>query len=165
MKRRDIVIGIVLLIFLGGVLYYRNLKLSSELNKVPEAVSVEQNIENKFNIQIPEDLDKAELKDALGGSSSGIVTKEYANGKYSSAVLVDLPSPEKGTIYQAWLEKGEKGNKDYQLVSLGKLNVAKGGWMLNFQSKTNYSSFNKVLVSQEKSFDKTPEKIVLQGSF
>jgi hypothetical protein len=164
MKRRDIVIGIVVLILLGGIVWWRQKSLK-ETTKVPQTLSTEQSLEQKYNIQIPEDVSKAELKDVTGGNASGIVTKDYKNGEFTSSVIADLPAPEAGHFYEAWLSKGEKGSSDYSIISLGTFNSAKGGYLLDFSSKTDYSSYDNAMVTSETKLDNTPETIILQGSF
>jgi hypothetical protein len=42
---------------------------------------------------------------------------------------------------------------------------AKGGWMIELQTKTNYSDYKKVVISLEEKADNTPEKRILEGSF
>ena len=167
MKKRDIVIGAVVLLALAGVIFWRQRsRTPKEEMKVPETLSVEDNLEDKFKIQIPEDVDRAELKDVSGGNSSAIATRKYADGKFTHTVLADLPDPsEQGAFYQGWLEKGEKGKEGYAAISTGKLRIAKGGWMLQYESSTDYSEYKKVLITQEKSSDSQPEKTILEGSF
>lgn len=163
MKRRDIVIGVSVLIFLTALGYWRVKTRQPQLD-VSEDVAIEEMIEETFNLTIPDDVEKATLKDATGGDSSGITTRDYEDGKFSLTVLADLPDIEIG-VYQAWLQKGEKGEENYSLISLGKMRVAKGGWILEFESSLNYSDFESVLVSSEETFDKNIETRILEGSF
>jgi len=166
MNRRDIVIGVGVLLLIGGlVFYWRQKSTKKEQIVVPAVQSVQDKIEEKFKYQIPENVDKAELKDVTGGNASAIATREYQNQKYSSTFLADLPDPEAGTFYQAWLVKGTQGQEGYSIVSLGKLVIAKGGWMIDFSSQKDYTSYDKVMVTKETIFDNTFEKTVLEGSF
>jgi hypothetical protein len=165
MKTRDIVIGIVVLLILGGVIYFRQKNKTSSETTVPPTSTVEQKMEDKFHVQIPDDVSKAELKDSTGGNSTGIATKNFNNGKFQASVLADLPEAKSGTFYQGWMTKGDEGSKDYSTVSLGKLKSAKGGWMVDFESSTDYSDYTRFMVTEEKKFDNTPETKVLEGSF
>src|SRR3972149_3268517 len=106
MKRRDIVIGLIVLILLATVVYFRQ-KNQKETPKVPEVQSTEKTLEEKFNIQIPEDVDKADLKDVGGGNSSGIATRDFKDSNFTSSVIADLPEPGTGEFYQAWLLKSD----------------------------------------------------------
>lgn len=164
MKRKDVITGVIVLALLAGFLYYRQ-KNQKVTPTVSETVSTEKTLEDKFKIEIPEDVDKAELKDVSGGSSSGIVTKDFSDAKFTSSVLVDLPTLNNGEYYQAWLVKGDVGAKDYSLIRLGTLKSAKGGYLLDFSGKTDYSDYNKVIVTKEIKLDGTPETTVLEGSF
>jgi hypothetical protein len=158
MKRKDIVILIVLLVVFVGVFYLRQKARSSEQIRVPESLFTEKQFEDKFKIQIPDDVDKVELFDLSGGNSSGIATKSFKDGKFEASVLADLPEPSAGEFYQAWLAG------DGENVSLGKMKSAKGGWMVEFESKKDYSSLNTFMVTSEKKFDLTPETKVLEGN-
>lgn len=164
MKRRDIVIGLVILVLLGGVIYFRQQSKEDEM-VVPETLSSEQTFEDKFNIEIPDDVDKAELGQVNDSGGTGLATRDYEDEKFTLSILVDLPDPEEGSFYQGWLQKVDVGSEDYELISTGKLRLAKGGWMLDYTSSTDLSDYSKVIVSLEKTFDKTPEEIVLEGGF
>jgi len=157
MKRRDIVIGLIVLAVLAGIIYLtRRQEQQPELQTTP---SIEERLEESFNLEIPEDVEKAELSDVTGGSSTGIATRKYEEGKFTHAVLADLPEPAEGKFYEGWLVKGE------EVVSTGRLRVAKGGYLLEFESSTDYSDYKTVVVSEEEVADATPEKHILEGSF
>jgi len=166
MKRRDIVIGIVILALLGGIIYYRQKNKASDETVVPQTLSVEEQIEDKFKVEIPDDVSKAELNDVGGGDSSGIATKNFTGGRFEASVLADLPQVASvQEFYQAWAVKGVEGEAGYSVVSLGKLKSAKGGWMIDFQSSKDYSEYERFMVTLEKKFDATPETKVLEGIF
>ena len=165
MSRRDIVIGIVILVILAGVVYLRQRNQKEEEMKLPETLSVEESLEDKFKIEIPEGVEKAELKDISGGNASGIATRKFENNRFSESVLADLSDPEEGKFYEAWLTKGEEGKEGFSIISTGRMRLAKGGWMLDFQSQTDYSDHTKVIVSLEEKADKLPEKRILEGTF
>ncbi len=74
-------------------------------------------------------------------------------------VLADLPDPEKGSYYEGWLVKGDS------VISTGRMQIAKGGYLLEFNSNTDYSDHSEVVVTKEKTADKNPEEHILEGSF
>lgn len=160
MNRRDIVIGFVILAILAGFIYWRQRTTEEEELQIPQTLSVEDKIEERFNLEIPEDVDKAELRDIAGGDASGIATRKFESGRFIYTVLADLPDPEKGKFYQGWLLKGDEA-----LVSTGRMSVAKGGWILEFESSTDYMNYNKVVVTEEEISDITPERHILEGEF
>ncbi len=152
-NRRDVWVGlaIVLVVIIVGLLIRRSRNRVTTTTPTPISnTSLTQEIQDKFKYQIPKDVNSIELKDATGGDSRGIATEKE--------ILVDAPTPETGYFYQGWLENN--GN----LVSLGKLQIAKGGWLINFDG-TKYPDHKKVIVSQEKVLDNTLEKKILEGSF
>ena len=155
--RKDLITGFIVLAILAGGYYW--LKKSEPTTTPAPTPKIEDKIEDSFKVNIPEDVDKVELKDLTGKGVSALATKKFANKKFESMVLADLPDPDSGKFYQAWLVK------DTNYVSMGKMRVAKGGWISEFQSSTDYSSYKKVVVSLETKFDQTPEEIILEGTF
>jgi hypothetical protein len=161
MNRRDIVIGVIILLLLGGVIYWRQSQTPSEETVVPDTLSeTQQKLEDKFNITIPEGVDKAELKDQTGGTASGIATRDKTDSTTTVDVIADLPEPESGNAYLGWLM-----NSDGESIKLGTLNVAKGGWTLDYKTQDDIGGYNQVIVSQQASTGETPEGDVLEGSF
>lgn len=164
-RRRDIVIGIIILILIAVAVYFI-LKPSSEPEiTIEEEPSVEEVIEESFKLEIPEDVEKAELRAVKGEDYTAIATRKYEGGKYTHAVLADLPDPEVGSFYEGWLVRGNPEDEDFDVISTGKLIIAKGGYLLDFESSTDYSDYGNVVITLEKIADSTPEEHVLEGSF
>ncbi len=160
MNRRDIVIGLAVLAVLGAFVYFRQRRVDEEDQlKVPQTLSIEDRLEDAFNMEVPEDVEKAELKDVSGGDGSGLATRKYEAGRFTHTVLADLPEPAAGSFYEGWLVS------DSDVISTGRLRVAKGGYLLEFTSTTDYSDYNEVVVTQEKKADQLPETHVLEGNF
>lgn len=164
MKKKDIVIGLVV-IALVLVLFYRLKTKEKQKKEPPPTPAVQEKIEESFNVEIPEDVEKTELKDVAGGNASGMATRKFENGVFSLLVLADLPDAEAGSFYEGWLVKGKVGETDFDIVSTGKLRQAKGGYLLEFKSAKDYSDYNQVVVTLEKKPDNLPEKHILEGSF
>lgn len=165
MNRRDIVIGIVILFALAGFIYFRAKRETPPELTVPQTLSTEDTLEQKFGLTLPEDVDRAELKDVTGGDASGIATRKFENGRFTHTVLADLPDPAQGSFYEGWLVRGKEGDENFAFISTGKMKLAKGGYLLEFESTTDYSAYNNVVITQEKVFDATPETHILEGSF
>lgn len=170
MNKKDIVIGVVVLVVVIGTLYWikRNKTLQVISTPIP---SVEKKLESSFNFTIPEDVDKAELKDVSGGTGSGIATRKFVptergkTAQFSHMVLADLPDPLAGTFYEGWLVRGKEGDPNFDYLFTGKMRIAKGGYLLEFNSTKDYSDYKGVVVTLEKVDDKKPEKHILEGSF
>lgn len=166
MDRRDIIIGFVILIILAVIVYWVSRPKSEVVTApTPTPVSVEEvekKIEDQFQKNIPETGQKAGLKDLTGGDSSGLAVKEKEDNLVKVSILADLPDPEEGYYYQAWVVKDVEGKEEK--VSLGKLTIAKGGFSLEYQTKADLDSFNKIVISLEKTVDDIEEKRVLEGS-
>jgi hypothetical protein len=159
MKKKDIVIGLVILAALAGLIYWGSRRGEGEELPLPTVPSVEEKIEGAFDIEIPENVDKAELEDVSGGDASGIATRKFENGLFNHMVLADLPDPEPGEFYEGWLIK------DGEVISTGKMRLAKGGYLLEFESSTDYPDYNQVVITLEKIDDENPEAHILEGSF
>ena len=153
-SKRDILIGfIIIALIIFGASYYR--KIKNPFNKAtsistPISISFKDEFENNFKYDIPEDQNSIELKDVSGGDARGIATEKE--------ILVDAADPSTGYYYEAWLIK------DDQAVSLGKLQVAKGGWLLEYDKNKN-SEYQKIIISLEKINDNKIETKILEGSF
>lgn len=169
MKRRDIVLGIIVLALAAGAIYFfrqrGNTNTIGEEVIAPEVASAEDTIEDKFKLEIPDDADKAELKDVSGSNSSAIVTRDFSNNLFTLTVLADLSEPEQGSFYQVWIARGSEGEANYSTLPVGRMRVAKGGYLLEFQSKTNYSDYSKIVVTREKTDDSKPETKILEGTY
>lgn len=166
MKTRDVVIGfIVLVVLIVAVLWIRNARNKKTLNLPLATPNIAEQISKTFNYQIPDGANQAQLKDVTGGNGSGIATAKYANGTFTSTVLADLPDPAAGKFYQAWFIRGKVGDANYSIISLGVLNAAKGGFLVNFQSSTDFSDYKNVVVSLESQRSFAPTTNVLEGSF
>lgn len=135
MKRKDIVIGLIVLAALAGIIFWFR-KPKDEL-RVPEIPSAEERMEEFFNVEIPEDIEKAQLEDVTGGDALGIATRNDENGVFVHVVLADLPDLEEGSFYEGWLIRGKEGDDDFDYVSTGKMRLGKGGYLLEFESSCN----------------------------
>ncbi|MFZ5933200.1 MAG: anti-sigma factor [Patescibacteria group bacterium] len=162
MRTRDIVIGLIILALTAGAIVWVRRPKAPQPTPTP---SIEEKIEKTFNFEIPEDVDRAELKDVSGGTGSGIATRKYENGKFSHTVLADLLDPTPGTFYEGWLVRGKEGDANFASISTGALRVAKGGYILEFESAKDYSDYQGVVITLEKVSDSKPETHILEGSF
>ena len=145
MTRKQVVIGlIVLVILISGALIIKK-SLNKKALVVPvQTPSIQQKIENNFpGFIIPEDVEKTELRDVSGGDGFGIFT--------DTEVMANLPDLESGYFYQVW------SNENGVLVSLGKMRVAKGGYLFEGNLKSK-----KIVVSREKVFDNKLEVKILE---
>lgn len=152
-NKKDIITGlVVILLIIGGVYLFKYLKKDKTTPKTsfPASYEFQKDFEDTFKLDIPDNVNTIELKDIAGGDSRGIAT--------DSEILVDAADPDSGYYYEAWLESSDK------LVSLGKLKVAKGGWLTEYDKSKNAGS-TKVVISLEKVNDNKIEKRILEGSF
>jgi len=158
-KIKDVVIGFVVIASVVGFsLLYRNLKTPKVLS-TPVPSTVKEDLGRDFNYEIPDDVDSVELKSVSDKDYKAIATRDYKDGNFEHIILADLPDPENGYFYEGWLVDGEKH------ISTGKMRLAKGGYLLEFNSGSDYSSYGEVVVTLEKVDDKKPEEHVLEGEF
>ncbi len=168
-NRRDILIGaaILVIIILAIYLIRRPAIFNTvTVSPVPSAISeFEQKLEDQFNIKVPDNVEKIELKDVTGGISQGIATRIYENNVFEHTVIADLTDPDSGYFYQGWLMRGNPGDTNFGYVSTGKLESEKGGYMVNIRVNKDLRDYKKVVVTLERVADNTPEKHILEGSF
>jgi len=165
-RRRDIVIGVIILILLAIAVYFI-LKPSNDEPEITidQEPSVEEKLEESFRFDIPDDIEKVELKAVKGEDFRAIATRKYEDGIYTHTVIADLPDPVGGTFYEGWLMRGNPEDDNFDVVSAGKMVIAKGGYLLNFESSTDYSDYQNVVITLEKVADNNPEEHILDGSF
>ena len=161
---RNVVIGLIAIAAIAGLVYWFQKTRKAELPESPQP-TFEETFEDRFNIQVPDDVDKSELKDVSSGDARGLATKKYESGQFTHAVLADLPDPEQGSFYEGWLVRGNEGDENFAYISTGMMTLGKGGYMLEFESSTDYSEYSGVVVTLEKIDDKKPEQHILEGSF
>jgi DNA-directed RNA polymerase subunit K/omega len=165
MNRRDIVIGLIILAALAGFIYFRSRQPTPEELQAPQTLSIEEELEEAFKVEIPEDVEKAELEDVTGADATGIATRKFEDGRFTHTVLADLPDAEPGTFYEGWLVRGNPGDEEFHLISTGRMRIAKGGYLLEFESSTDYTDHKNVVITLEEIADNIPEKHILEGSF
>lgn len=146
MKTRDIVTGlVVLVVIIAGVLLLRNARNKKLAGNPTPTPSITQKMNNTFpGLNIPQGSVKAELKDVTGGESYGVATE--------TEIVANLPDLKAGQVYQAWLTN-ESGKK----LLLGNLKLAKGGFILEYNS-SKYQGYNKISIT-------LGTKSILEGSF
>jgi hypothetical protein len=163
-KKQDVITGIlVILILVGGVYFINRARKSNKIEEPIPTPSISERVSDTFGgLTIPPDVDRADLK---GDEGVGIATRSYENGRFELTVLADLENPPEGYFYQAWLVRDDPSAEGSVLISASKLRVAKGGYLAEFIASEDYSDYKKVTVTLEKTFDQTPEKEILTGSF
>lgn len=165
MQRRDLIIGAVVLVIITAIVLFVQRRRQEVALPTPSPISTptieeqEQEIESRFRIEIPEDVEKANLTDARGGSFSGLATRNFENGVFDLTVLADLPDPEANEFYQVWVRSNGDTRK------LGTMSIAKGGYLLDITLREDLTAFDEIVVSLEAKNDSQIETTVLQGSF
>lgn len=167
MNRRDIVLGsVVLLLLAAEALILR--RPAGQAPLIPDSTSVpsvEEQIESSFKTDIPDDVEKLELKDVENVGGIAIATRNFEAGKFSAAVLADLSEPGNSRFYQAWITQGDPADENANFILLGTMRVAKGGYVVEYQSNTDYSNYDGFLITLEEKNDNTPEKHLMEGQF
>ncbi len=165
MKNRDIVIGLVVILVIAGVIFLIRRPEEEVEDQTPTIEEVEEKLEESFKFEIPEDVDKSKLIDVVKEGLTGLITRDVQEDKTTYTVLVDLPDPEEGVFYEAWLVKKNEEGEDI-FVSIGMLRVAKGGYLLEHDAyEEELKEYDMVIITREKVADSTPEEIILEGSF
>lgn len=153
---RNFLILLITALILGGIIYYLTNREQEEVLVVPEpqTLSSEDELEKSLRFQIPEDAEKTELRNLRGDASKAIATRRVVNEVLEISILADL---DEGS-YQAYLVKGEQGSEDYSEIPAGELRLAKGGYLLEFESSEDLSAYDKIIV-------KDGDNVVFEGSF
>lgn len=170
-RTRNVLVGVVLVIvFLLIIIFFiRRGQTSNEVpifSPYPSTTSnYSQELQNNFGITLPSSAVKADLKDVTGGNQMGIATSDKENGQNVYTILANLQDPQSGYFYEAWILRGKPGDSNYDLVSLGRLNLAKGGYLVNYSTSKDLSDHKNIWVTLENVLDNTPHQHILEGSF
>lgn len=165
MKLRDIVIAVIILGVVGFILY--NISTTDntpELDVDSTPTASEQEFEQRFGREIPDDIERVELRTPAQegeeqGQVSAIATRDLRDGTFMATILADLEDPASGASYYAWV------NRDDEYVLLGRLQPAKGGWLIDYESRTDYSEYDHIVISEQSAPGAEPEDVVLEGTF
>ncbi len=153
MKGRDVIIGFIFLVILiaGALWIFRN--RNQRDNNLPTPTStISERVNSAFpSLKVPEGADRADMNNVSGGEGLGVATRQKTNIGYSVTVMANLPTPNSGN-YIAELSDGSTK------ITLGRLTETKSGYLVNFSSAQDLSSYNKVTV-------KLDNASVLEGSF
>ena len=106
------------------------------------------------------EVDETDLYGVEEFEGSGSALREYGSNSFKISINTDLTDPQEGKYYEAWLS-----NEGGEPVSIGRLIKQETGWGLVFDSQTDYSAYNEVLVSLETDDDGQVEAYLLQASF
>lgn len=160
MNTRNIVFIILVVLTLGGGYWLFSRDDTPTVADIPlPTPTIEEKVEGVFDIQIPDGVDKAELRDISGGNAGAIATRLFENNFFEHTILADLPDLEGDFYYQAWLSNG------IMFRPTGMLRVAKGGYLLEYNTNEDLTSYSSVIISEEDSPVSAPGKIVLEGEF
>ncbi len=167
---RDIVIGIIILVVvLGGIYLIRKQRNTPAPLPTPSPVSqFEQGLKDKFNITVPDNVEKADLKNVSGKPENigeGLATRIFENQKFTFTALANLPDPVPGYFYQVWLVRGTPQDANYNILPLGAMRLAKGGYLLEYESTKDYSDYKNVVITLERVLGTKPQEHILEGSF
>lgn len=153
MGRKEVFIGLFVVLVIFGIIF--GVRKAREPKVKPLNIptpTITQNLEDRFNLTIPTDVEKINLQAPSGFEGVGIATRKFTGGVFTHIIIADLPEPTSGS-YRAWLIKDDSAK-----ISTGVSRLAKGGYILEFTSKVDYSDYKKVEV-------KLGDKVVLSGSF
>ena len=146
MGRKEVFIGLFVILVILGITFGIKKAKDSKVQPLEIPIQVEtRELENKFKLSIPGGVEKISLRATEGNEGMGIATR--------NEILADLPDLPSGQYYQGWLK-----NSSGKTILLGKLEKAKGGYLLEFSSEKNYFDYKKVEV-------RLGENIILSGSF
>jgi len=168
---RNVLVGLVVFIVLVLLIVFlirRGQNVSSPVtSSLPTPVSLyRQQLQNNFGITVPTNAVTADLKDVTGGNQMGLATLDKNAGVNDYTVLANLDDPTSGYFYQAWLVRGTSGSSSFDLISLGTLSLAKGGWLTDYRSSKDLSDHKTVWITLERYNTTTPAgKHILEGSF
>ena len=146
MKTRDIVIGFVFLVILiAGIIWIFRVRNKKTTNLPLPTPNISQQVKNAFpSLNIPDGVEKANLRDVTGGNLIGVATR--------TEIVANLSEAPNGQKYQVVLE-----NPKGETMNIGSMRISKVGYILEYSS-SKYPGYNKIIVI-------LGNNRVLEGSF
>lgn len=92
------------------------------------------------------------------GKAEGTAARSYGGGTYILTVEATLPDP-KDTLYEVWLVGGA------EVVPIDFMQGAGTKWSLNITSEEDYSRYNTIWITLERTKDNKPEEHIMEGTF
>lgn len=166
MRRQGVLIVLMIAILLSAIVYYFFFykKPKSELvveDLGPKVLQSEESIEESFQLEIPENIDKTELVNKTGEDGMAIATREVVQNEFVLTVLANVPDGE----YYAALVRGILGDENFDIKPIGQLKLAKGGYLSEFESSEDLSDYDRIIVSKTPITTSIPDELVFDGSF
>lgn len=163
-----LIIVILAVIVGGGILGYQFLRTSKEEPKVPAVeeeegkVIIREEVSFLDMIQGDPDTQIAPLIAVDGSNSSGAAYKLFKDGKLYHAIMASMPDPQEGNVYEGWLVQPNP----LQFFSTGVMEKNEDDvWVLEYSTDNEYSSYTKVIITEETIIDPIPETHIIEGSF
>ena len=157
MKKLALSLGVMaLLVFTGAMCEQAQEEANTNVNDVNVNEEVEEAGFTESNI-----ADLYEVAD-VPGSGKAIRGLLEENNNFDLSIGADLPDPAKENFYEGWLVKnGEE-------FSVGSLEKIQGTWVIDFESDTDYTDYDQVVVTKETTEDGEDgiaEDPILEGEF
>jgi hypothetical protein len=106
--------------------------------------------------------EEAVLRPQGGVEATGYARQEYDNGQYKLTVLADLPEPDPGQTYQAWILEQSSSPLD-QARKIGQLTASKSGYLLDYSGNQDFTNNKYFIISRETNNDNQIETQILNG--
>jgi hypothetical protein len=153
---------VILVGALGYFLFRKNRQVEAPVvENADKTASDSAALLDRMKITLPDNANKANLKDVAGGAGVGLASKQDTGSNTKVSVIAGLPAPQKGKSYQAYI-----GDENGKKILIGQLTEAKGGWLLEKQmKKADVENLKQVTVVEKSSDPKSQDKVILQGDF
>lgn len=161
MKNQYLVIGVVILIIIGGALFFFS-RNQSQIQETPQETSQEF-IPSGETQEIT--VETIELKPVGVYTGFGTASRDFNGKTFTHLVTAKLGDPSEGKFYEGWLVKKEP---TLNFFSTGKLERKGGDFVLLFTDNQDYPDYKDVVITEETENlgqDGNPEAHVLEGTF
>lgn len=136
----------------GGIVFWQSRPMNSG--------SPSSGTTSSIPVDVP--IETAALDPQDGSDGQGIATRQFIDGIFVHGVSAVLPEPSVGETYVGWLaESGATTGA----VRTGPLVKQGDSYALDYSSPVDYTGYNDVLVTLQRTQQATPETIILRGSF
>lgn len=146
---------------LGGVKnFLKNDTKSTNIDQGETQNASTQSSDLNIPANLPGGVSAGNLQAVAGKTGSATAVAISDGQRYALVIAANLPAPDNNQFYFGWLTTGED---DSNFVPLGKLDQKNGQFYLSFETDANYSMYQTIVITQERSADSKPEVKILVG--
>ena len=164
MKKLIIILIIILATVLVGYFLYPNQEVTAPSEDTQKSIDIdiEEDLSILSMLTNTSSVQTAELEAVDESDFSGMAYRLFKDGVLWHAVEATMPDIKSGNLYVGWLVQAEP----LEFFSTGVMEKnQEGRWILEYRADSEYSTYLKVVITEETVVDAMSEEHIIEGSF